>query len=86
MMPDEINDSLNSFITKNYSKIFLVLLLVMIGLFASIFLPADSFIEQAAEKEIEIITGYEIDFTPEGVYSPPPMQSPKGMNGIKGPM
>lgn len=77
MIPTEIKD----FLKAHGFKILIVSVSALVSLFSLLWLPANNPIEIAAEKEIESLTGFNIDFTPDGPTAPPPMETPKGMNG-----
>lgn len=63
-MPEEIQSELAVWFQKNWAVALLVFACVVIALASLIWLPKNNPIEQAAEKEIEILTGVPVDFTP----------------------
>lgn len=86
MIPKELKDKAVAFLKANGFAIVIVSICALVALVSLIWLPADNPIEQAAEKEIEVLTGYHVDFTPDGPTAPPAPEMPKGMNGPAGPM
>lgn len=75
---------IKSFFYKNWKWI-AAFFFALIGIVSLIWLPADNAVEQIAEKQIENLTGIKLDLSPEGPIAPPPLPSPKGMNGAAEP-
>lgn len=64
MIPEEIKNTLSGFVKENFLMILIVTVCAVTALTSLIWLPRNNVIEQAAEKEIEVLTGLNIDFTP----------------------
>lgn len=64
MLPDEIKLQIIDWIQRNGLFALIVIGCVIVALTSLLFLPKDNPIEQAAEKEIEIISGLKVDLTP----------------------
>lgn len=64
MLPKEIQDPVQKWIQENGLFALIIIACVLVALTSLIYFPRDNPIEQAAEKEIESITGVRIDLTP----------------------
>ena len=86
MIPLELQLKFQEFMKTHGFKVVLVSTCTIVALTSLLWMPKNNPIEVAAEKEIELLTGFNIDFTPDGPTAPPPPEMPKGMNGPAGPM
>ena len=64
MIPPEIKSAVLKFLKDNFFMILVVIVCTVTALVSLLWLPKDNAIEQAAEKEIEVLTGLPVDFTP----------------------
>jgi hypothetical protein len=63
MMPEEIKTKISEWLKENGLVALLIAVCAVTALVSLLWLPKDNPIEQAAEKEIEVLTGVPVDFT-----------------------
>jgi hypothetical protein len=64
MMPEEIKAKISEWLKENGLLALLIAVCSITALVSLLWLPKDNPVEQAAEKEIEVLTGVPVDFTP----------------------
>ena len=63
MLPEEIKTKISEWLKENGLVALLISVCAVTALVSLLWLPKDNPIEQAAEKEIEVLTGVPVDFT-----------------------
>lgn len=64
MLPEEIKLKLEFWLKENWMVALIILGCTIVALGSLIWFPKDNRIEELAEKEIEVLTGIPVDFTP----------------------